>query len=371
MRALTAKYHVLAKNIFESNPTRRRKVEQRGLKKFLFTSFIFFCSPSMEKVIGTHSGRFHTDEILATVMLKFLPEYKDAKIIRTRDQQKLDKCDVVVDVGGVYNHEKKRYDHHQKEFSGTLDHNHDIRLSSAGLIYKHYGKEVFRKGFGITDEEKVNTLYDKVYTAFIESVDALDNGINQYEGVAKYQINTNLQHRVNRFNPNFLEEETDVDADERFMSAAKIVKEEFVHFVDYYSNVWYAAKSITLEAVKDRFNFHPSGRVIFLNRHCPYNDHVYDIEEQLNIKDEIFFCIYHDRYQECRCGTISKKNESFAIRLPFPKSFRGLQGEELEKVSNIPGLSFVHYSGFTSGGKNVDCLLKLVEATLKENNISF
>ncbi|ANQ08908.1 Uncharacterized protein PCOAH_00034170 [Plasmodium coatneyi] len=369
MRTLAARYHVLARNIFEKNSTRRRKVEPKGLKRFLFTSFIFFSSPSMEKVIGTHSGRFHTDEILATVMLKFLPEYKDAKIIRTRDQEKLNQCDVVVDVGGVYDHEKKRYDHHQKEFNGTLDDQHDIRLSSAGLIYKHYAKDVFRKGFGITDEEKVNTLYDKIYTAFIESVDALDNGINQHEGVAKYQINTTLQHRVNRFNPNFLENEA--NEDERFMEAAKIVKEEFVNFVNYYSKVWYAAKSITLEAIKDRYNFHPSGRVIFLKRHCPYYDHVYDIEEELNLKDEILFCIYNDRYQECRCGTISKKNEAFTIRLPFPKSFRGLQGEQLEKVSNIPGLSFVHYSGFTSGGKNVDCLLKLVEATLKENNISF
>ncbi|GAW81764.1 hypothetical protein, conserved [Plasmodium gonderi] len=369
MKTFPVKYTILSRNIFENKIILVRKPELRRLKRYLLTSFIFFCSPSMEKVIGTHSGRFHTDEILASVMLKFLPEYKDAKIIRTRDQEKLDKCDIVIDVGGVYDHEKKRYDHHQKEFNGTLDDSHDIRLSSAGLIYKHYGKDVFREGFNITDENKVNTLYDKIYTAFIESVDALDNGINQYEGIAKYQINTTLQNRVNRFNPNFLDEEA--NEDERFMLASQIVKEEFINFVHYYSNVWYHAKSITLEAVKNRFNFHKSGKVIFLQKHCPYYDHVYDIEEELNIKDEILFCIYQDRYQNYRCGTISKKNEAFTIRLPFPKSFRGLKDEELEKVSNIKGLTFVHYSGFTSGGKNVDCLVKLVEETLKENNISY
>lgn len=38
------------------------------------------------KTIGTHSGVFHCDEALACFMLKQLPEYKDAEIIRTRDE---------------------------------------------------------------------------------------------------------------------------------------------------------------------------------------------------------------------------------------------------------------------------------------------
>ncbi|SBT79660.1 conserved Plasmodium protein, unknown function [Plasmodium malariae] len=369
MKSFATKYHLqLSRYILHNSSIRNRKTNViNTLKKILFTYFIF--KSSMQKVIGTHSGRFHTDEILATVMLKFLPEYKDAKIIRTRDQDTLDQCDIVVDVGGVYNHEKKRYDHHQKEFNDTLDEKHTIRLSSAGLIYKHYAKDVFRKGFNITDETKVNILYDKIYTAFIESVDALDNGINQYEGVAKYQINTTLQHRVNSFNPNFLEDQ--VDENERFMLASNIVKEEFTSFVNYYSNVWYFAKSMTMEAINNRYNFHKSGKVIYLQKNCPYYDHLYDIEEEFNIKEEILFCIYNDRYGNIRCGAISKKNEAFSLRMPFPASFRGLKNSELEKVSNIKGLTFVHYSGFTSGGESVKCLIQLVEATLRENNITF
>lgn len=53
-------------------------------------------------------------------MLKSLPEYKDAEIVRTRDLEKLKECDIVVDVGAVFDHDKKRYDHHQREFTGTL-----------------------------------------------------------------------------------------------------------------------------------------------------------------------------------------------------------------------------------------------------------
>ena len=37
---------------------------------------------SQAMLIGTHYGTFHCDEALACFMLKQLPEYKDAKIIR-------------------------------------------------------------------------------------------------------------------------------------------------------------------------------------------------------------------------------------------------------------------------------------------------
>ena len=52
--------------------------------------------------IGTHNGSFHCDEVLACAMLKHLPDYKEAEIVRTRDQSILEKCDIVVDVGGVF-----------------------------------------------------------------------------------------------------------------------------------------------------------------------------------------------------------------------------------------------------------------------------
>ena len=46
--------------------------------------------------IGTHDGKFHCDEVLACYMLR------------------IDECDIVVDVGGVYDPSTHRYDHHQK-----------------------------------------------------------------------------------------------------------------------------------------------------------------------------------------------------------------------------------------------------------------
>lgn len=60
--------------------------------------------------------RFHADEALACALLKMLPEYTDASVTRTRDYAVLETMDVVVDVGGVYDPDKHRYDHHQVQW---------------------------------------------------------------------------------------------------------------------------------------------------------------------------------------------------------------------------------------------------------------
>lgn len=80
--------------------------------------------------IGTHNGHFHCDEIFACFLLKLLPRYANAEIVRfveinefsfllflllrTRDPKILDQCDTVVDVGAIFNAEQRRFDHHQK-----------------------------------------------------------------------------------------------------------------------------------------------------------------------------------------------------------------------------------------------------------------
>lgn len=65
------------------------------------------------KNIGTHSGTFHMDEVLGSVLLtKYTKEFKDAKITRTRDLKVLDTLDLILDVGAVYDAEKLRFDHH-------------------------------------------------------------------------------------------------------------------------------------------------------------------------------------------------------------------------------------------------------------------
>ena len=60
----------------------------------------------------------------------------------------------------------------------------ETKLSSAGLVYLHMGKEVISEITHLAqDDIVVSRLYEKLYEKFIEEIDAVDNGIDQYEGL--------------------------------------------------------------------------------------------------------------------------------------------------------------------------------------------
>lgn len=55
-------------------------------------------------------------------------------------------------------------------------------LRFAGLIYKHYGKDLIANMMKLpADHPDVQTVYLQVYKNFIEAVDAIDNGVKQYD----------------------------------------------------------------------------------------------------------------------------------------------------------------------------------------------
>ncbi|VUZ39201.1 unnamed protein product [Hymenolepis diminuta] len=158
--------------------------------------------------LGTHNGTFHCDEILALVMLRKLPEYQNAELVRSRDPDLLSTCDVVFDVGGEFDPARHRYDHHQPSFNMTIQDFHPflksvIKLSSAGLIYAHFGKRVIASIINQPSIESdiINTLFTLLYKSFVSEVDAVDNGIDMTSVPPNYTINTDLSSRVGRYNP--------------------------------------------------------------------------------------------------------------------------------------------------------------------------
>jgi uncharacterized UPF0160 family protein len=163
-------------------------------------------------IIGTHSGHFHADEALAVYMLRLLPTYHSSELIRTRDPALLQTCHTVVDVGGEYDPPSNRYDHHQRTFNTTFP-NRPTKLSSAGLVYLHFGKEIIAQHLGISEEsEQVKVIWEKVYETFIEALDAHDNGISVYDpkAIAAAEVEKKfsdggftLGAMVSRLNPNW------------------------------------------------------------------------------------------------------------------------------------------------------------------------
>ncbi len=78
------------------------------------------------RYLGTHDGSFHADEVTACALLLAFDLVDRNKIIRTRDLAVIDTCEYVCDVGGIYEPEAKRFDHHQVGYQGEL--------ASAGMV---------------------------------------------------------------------------------------------------------------------------------------------------------------------------------------------------------------------------------------------
>ncbi|CAL9703819.1 unnamed protein product [Knipowitschia caucasica] len=319
--------------------------------------------------IGTHSGTFHCDEVLACFFLRQLQEYKDAEIVRTRDPDKLAECDIVVDVGGEFNAETHRYDHHQRTFSESF---HSLcpekpwvtKLSSAGLIYFHFGRRLLSELTQLKDQRHLEVLYDKLYENFVEEVDAVDNGISQCDGDARYAVTTTLSCRVGHLNPRWNSHSQDTE--EGFKKAMVLVGAEFLDRLDYYQFGWLPARAVVEEAVTNRLKVDPSGEVVvFPQGGCPWKEHLFELEKELKVTTSIKFVLFPDQNQHWRVQCVPAGLNTFQNRLSLLEEWRGVRDDALSDLSGIKGCIFVHASGFIGGNKTQDGALEMARRTLQ------
>lgn len=72
-----------------------------------------------------------------------------------------------------------------------------------------------------------------MYKTFMEAVDAIDNGVNQYdtEAPARYIDNTSLASRVKRLNPEWNQESSNALLDQQFLKAVALAGSELAEAV--------------------------------------------------------------------------------------------------------------------------------------------
>ncbi len=323
----------------------------------------------INKYIGTHNGSYQADEVLAVVLLKILPQFQNHIILRSRKQDQLNRCQILVDVGMEYNIETMRFDHHQQEFNETFNNNFQTKLSSAGLIYKNFGMSILKEivneyNYRINNKltsltlTKLNLLYNKVYRNFIESIDAIDNGIPICNGKQNYIILTSLSSRISHMNPTWNEESSDKIINDRFKEALIITEKEFKDHVIYLYSSWLPAYDIVKDAISHRHEIHYSGRIIVLKEYCPWQAHLSNIEYEFKIKDHINYII-------------SKYNNVYTIAVVkdiFPKSWHGLENIELSNKTNVFGCIFIHNSGTTASNKTLEGAIRMCILSLEQKN---
>ncbi|EFX03588.1 upf0160 domain containing protein [Grosmannia clavigera kw1407] len=357
--------------------------------------------------IATHNGHFHADEALAVHMLRrHVPEYENAQLVRTRDPAKLAVAHTVVDVGGVYDAAARRFDHHQRGFDTTFP-DRSTKLSSAGLVYMHFGRDIVARRIqqrkaklklkqqqseaeAETDatEADVDQLYRKLYSGFVEALDAHDNGIDQYDPVEL--ASAGIQKRfsdggfslgavVGRYNAawNDVEAEAQGQAGEdvRFVQASARIGEEFDSSLNYLVGAWLPARSLVRSAFAARLDFDPKGRLlVFRNQSCPWKDHLYAEEEaasQAAADDadvKVLYVLYPDKEDRWRVQCVPASKDSFTSRKPLPEAWRGHRDGDLDKLLEgevVPGAVFVHAAGFIGGHRTFEGALQMAKKALE------
>jgi uncharacterized UPF0160 family protein len=318
--------------------------------------------PRIAKKIGTHDGTFHCDEVLASYLLKLTSQFKDAELIRTRDSSILDSLDCLIDVGGIYDPSRHRYDHHQRGFFQTLDQNHQTKLSTAGLIYKHFGREIISNILGLNNPQDIEAVFNFVYTNFIESIDAIDNGIAQSDGKPRYRVTTDLSCRIKFLNPAW--NETDPDLESQFKKAMEVAGIEFIEKVNYCGKHWLPARIIVQQAMKEQKSYSPEGDILVLPQACPWASHLFEIEEELGIIGQVKYVLFSDHLKHWRIQSVPEDEGSFENRSPLPEPWRGKRDDDLSRLTGIEDCIFVHHSGFIGGNKTFDGVLKMAKLSI-------
>ena len=139
---------------------------------------------SKRKVVATHDGIFHSDEIVAIAILALVDG--NITILRTRDQDRLTRADYQIDVGQQYDARLGNFDHHHFKEDHYL-----YGLSSAGLVWREYKS----KFTGVSED----------MDAFVEAVDARDTRV-EYDANNVYEVVFNSITACNDINPKGVEQ---------------------------------------------------------------------------------------------------------------------------------------------------------------------
>lgn len=295
--------------------------------------------------ILTHDGVFHADEVTAVAILVAICRRRgeDALLSRSRKGEDIQKADVVVDVGGIYDASAMRFDHHQPGRAGARSNG--VQYSSAGLIWRHFGLELLEG-----DEE----MWADIDRTLIQPIDASDNGQELYtRGTPAFEGVTgiSLSQVVSGFNPSWEKESFEV-AMIRFRDAVDFMQRLLDREIDRAHGTKNAAK-IVWEALGMRRD----PRVLVLSRYVPWQRFVTD-EEQL------LFVVYRDQAGKFMASAVPAKAGGFSSKKLFPANWGGLPCAELRATTGISDAVFCHPGRFIAGAESLEGALAMVEAAL-------
>lgn len=295
----------------------------------------------------THSGGFHADELMSSVILRRL--YPQAELVRTRDRAMLAPADdkIIYDVGGKYDVEQQIFDHHQRP--GPLREDGQP-FSSFGLIWAHYG-QAYLAALGVPANE-VEAIHVKFDAKFVLPIDLLDNGAMEPSVAGPLSVLT-LPTLLGSLKPVFDDTSPTADND-AFFAAIPIVQSFIEAFIQ---NL--AAKARALGLVEDAIAKAGTSAILELPMGMPYRSALDKAGA-----DHILFVV-NPRGGDWTLNGIKLSGDTFDQRADLPESWAGLTDTDLEDASGVKGAKFCHNARFIAVANSREAILAMAERAVQ------
>lgn len=310
------------------------------------------------KTVVTHNGLFHADETFGVAFLNLIIG-SEMRVVRTRNPQEIEGAYVALDVGGVYDNAKLRYDHHQREFTDVHEGT-SVKLAACGLIWKHFGTCLITKFHPELDLEQVQSMWQSVDETICRPVDLQDNGQGTFkvEGAEAQALTVSMM--VAAFNQQDIYSPAQ---DEAFIRVVEILKEYVLNFLRAGAN-----KLQLLKEAEEAVEQQKGNRVLVLDKFLPYREVVL----KANAEGAQFDLVTYPAKGQWNLQTVpvdDTPENFYSQRVSLPERLWGLTGPEASKEQlGVCDLVFCHKTGFLAAVKadTAEAARKAAEAVIAE-----
>lgn len=279
-------------------------------------------------MLVTHSGRFHADEVFAIAMILMI---EDKEIVRSRDQEVIDQAEMVLDVGGEYDPERLRFDHHQNSFTRTREDG--TPYATAGLVWEHFGAKILAAK-GLEGEYETQFALKWVDKKIISDIDAVDNGMFTEDPRPSVSM---LVGMMNASSTDDVEQQVAA-----FQAAIAFTNGILNNFIK--AAIKEAEVVVELEACAKNVE----EGILVLAENLPFKDFI-------RSHPEITRVVYPKGNEGYGVFCNGKENH-------LPERFRGLREDELKEVTGLDDAVFCHKSGFMSVCRSFESALEMAKS---------
>jgi len=317
---------------------------------------------TIKRFYALHDGQFHADDVFVAAVLGILSP--GAILYRGRNTELLKLAAFVADVGGVWDEEANRYDHHQwgpRDWEkGVGVRPNGVPYASFGLVWRHLGFAFDVIGSVLQGGDSYREVARLVDERLVQAVDAADvawqtrgTGVSA-DTTPRYSVSA----AISAFNPGWNEtEETEAAFVRAVEFASQILRREIARA---YGEVLAVAQ--VRAALAQQAN---EPAILVLNHFVPWQATV--IAEAPDCQ----FVVFPSEDGQWRVQVVPQALDSFEPRRPLPAAWGAKRGADLAAAVRADGgilgdeeAVFCHAGRFICGATSFEGAMQMARTAL-------